>query len=526
MLPMIEKKGTHMPLQKILIVDDDPEVLSALKLNFVLKYKVFLSSDPHEALHLLKSHGPFPVIMSDLKMPRMNGLEFLEKAQEVAPGTIAILLTGQGEVNDAIRAVNSGIVFRYLCKPCNQIDIAEAIENGVEKYQERCQKQEVMNEFTKENTIAEILQDHLVFSKASLGQYIDFSVRTSSFKSISGDFYEVIPYKDECYDVIIADVMGKGLSAALAAVAVKNVIHLLVNDLALKNGCVPDISDLLHLIEMELHDDLEKANTFITLFYLRLDLKNNRMTYISRGHPGAVLLSDRLEEAKYLGSKSLPLGVMPGADHQVESVELNVGDQIILYSDGIVDTLNERGNWQPVDLIVSCLDGSEKTSDDVVEKIFARINQKPDQLDDMTLLSLKIKGVEGPMSKRMFFRKSLEEIFRLNKFLSDSVNDTSSLFKIAALEVFTNIVKHSDNQSLPVEFNIEENQEGKKMINISYEGVSFEPEKITLPDCNMQTNGFGLYLIKRICESVDYTSMEGDRNCICLTAHKEVNYDC
>lgn len=106
-------------MYQILFVDDDLRLLKSFERTLSGEFKVFLADSPTLGLSMLEGRGPFPVVVTDMKMPGMNGIEFLSRAQKISPDTVRILLTGHADQQTAIDAVNTGQVFRFLTKPCD-----------------------------------------------------------------------------------------------------------------------------------------------------------------------------------------------------------------------------------------------------------------------------------------------------------------------------------------------------------------------------------------------------------------------
>jgi two-component system, probable response regulator PhcQ len=118
----------------ILIVDDEPHVISALKRGLQEEpYRVTGSSDGAEALQLMEKQS-FKVVISDEKMPGMDGAEFLARVKERYPGTVRIMLTGHASIQATMRAVNSGEIYRFFTKPWDEIELKLAIRSALEKY--------------------------------------------------------------------------------------------------------------------------------------------------------------------------------------------------------------------------------------------------------------------------------------------------------------------------------------------------------------------------------------------------------
>src|SRR5882724_1862128 len=103
---------------KILLVDDDAKLLSSLKRNLCFDYDLTIAESGQQALDRLEAHEHFSVIVTDMRMPHMDGVQFIEKARRVAPNTVYLMLTGNQDIQTAMKAVNDGQVFRFLNKPC------------------------------------------------------------------------------------------------------------------------------------------------------------------------------------------------------------------------------------------------------------------------------------------------------------------------------------------------------------------------------------------------------------------------
>lgn len=117
----------------ILLVDDEQNILDSLsRILKPARYQVLTSNSAAEALSLLKKEkGLIDVILSDNKMPKMTGIEFLGKVKELFPDIIRIMLTGKSDVEDAKRAINEGGVYKFLTKPCEPDELKIAIRDAL-----------------------------------------------------------------------------------------------------------------------------------------------------------------------------------------------------------------------------------------------------------------------------------------------------------------------------------------------------------------------------------------------------------
>jgi response regulator RpfG family c-di-GMP phosphodiesterase len=120
--------------EAVLCVDDEPATLAAHRRFLEPHYAVETASSGAEALELMSSRGAVAVVVADLHMPEMNGVEFLARVRARHPDAVRLLLTGNADLDSAIRAVNDGHVFRFLTKPCAPMALVGAVRAGVEQY--------------------------------------------------------------------------------------------------------------------------------------------------------------------------------------------------------------------------------------------------------------------------------------------------------------------------------------------------------------------------------------------------------
>ncbi len=123
-----------MPSSKILIVDDEENILSALKRLFRREnYQIFTAESGEEGLKILDEHE-VDLIISDLKMPSMNGVEFLTKAKQKNSDALRIMLTGHADLKSVIDAIDQGEVYRFLLKPWNNDELKMTIRQALDFY--------------------------------------------------------------------------------------------------------------------------------------------------------------------------------------------------------------------------------------------------------------------------------------------------------------------------------------------------------------------------------------------------------
>lgn len=121
--------------EKVLFVDDDANILAGYQRALRKQFRIEVAVGADAGLTLIERHGPYAVVVSDMYMPGMNGVQFLAKVKEIAPDTVRIMLTGNPDLHTAVEAVHHGHIFRFLVKPCPPDSLAMALQAGIEQYQ-------------------------------------------------------------------------------------------------------------------------------------------------------------------------------------------------------------------------------------------------------------------------------------------------------------------------------------------------------------------------------------------------------
>jgi len=146
---------------KILFVDDEKDILSSMRrLLMEDRYEILTAESGIEALELLKK-GPVDLIVSDQKMPKMSGVEFLQRSKEYSPDSIRIVLTGYADVNAAIDSINKGNVYRYITKPWNNDELRSTIRNALELRRLRQENENLLQLTQKQNLELKDLNENL-----------------------------------------------------------------------------------------------------------------------------------------------------------------------------------------------------------------------------------------------------------------------------------------------------------------------------------------------------------------------------
>lgn len=181
-------------MEKILLVDDEQSVLDGFQRQLRKKYSMETAVSGREGLQKIEASGPFTVVVSDMRMPVMDGVAFLMEVRKAAPETVRIMLTGNADQQTAIEAINRGAIFRFLTKPCSHENLTGAIDAGIEQYRLITAEKELLEKTLKGsiNMLVDILSlaNPIAFSQAM--RLRKYAVQLAQKMSLFGQWqYEI-----------------------------------------------------------------------------------------------------------------------------------------------------------------------------------------------------------------------------------------------------------------------------------------------------------------------------------------------
>ncbi len=168
--------------EKVLFVDDEPAILQGYQRLFRNDFQIDIAVGANGGLINLKNSGPYAVVVSDMRMPGMNGVEFLREVKSQSPDTIRVMLTGQADLDAAIASVNEGAIFRFLTKPCDKDTLGKTLTAALVQYRLVVAERDLLEETLKGSiqVLSEVLSlvNPAAFSRAMrLRRYIGHLVK-------------------------------------------------------------------------------------------------------------------------------------------------------------------------------------------------------------------------------------------------------------------------------------------------------------------------------------------------------------
>ena len=331
---------------RILIADDQPDVLNALRL--LLKgqgYETEGVASPAELLRAVAARE-FDLLLMDLNYARdttsgREGLDLLNRLREIDDAPAIVVMTGWATVGLAVEAMQYGVA-DFVEKPWTNTRLLEILQKQIaigrerrasrrRAAQENRDHQEIAVQFHhQEQEVAEARSIQQGLLPKSIPQRPGFEISGAwqPAQSVGGDYYDVLEFDDNSLGLCIADVSGKGLPAALLMSNLQAAVRGLASPGLAPDGLCSRLNSLV------CHNT--GADRFITFFYARLDGPARLLHYANAGHNAPILLhADGSHERLQAGGGVL--GVFPRQKFASGAAQLATGDRLILYTDGVTE---------------------------------------------------------------------------------------------------------------------------------------------------------------------------------------------
>lgn len=384
---------------KILSVDDETDLELLLSQYFRRKirkgeYEFFFAHNGLEALQVLLKHPDIAIILSDINMPEMDGLTLLTKINEMRnPSLKCIMVSAYGDMDNIRQAMNNG-AFDFATKPIDLDDLQITIDKAIEQIEyvrsaqkEHAQLVDIQSDLSVAREIQHaILPRSFKLNMEDAGQ-VDIYASMLAAKDVGGDFYDFFPIDDHRIGFTIADVSGKGVPAAIFMAVSRTLIKATgLRDLP-SNECISTVNDMLCGESV--------GSMFVTVFYGIYDLKTGMIDFTNAGHnPPYILHADGTVEMLKTAC-NLVLGAVEGLPFTNESLQLNPGDAIVMYTDGVTEAENKdhaQFGEPRLETVLAGLKGAD--SKEIVDTINAKVKEFVDgapQSDDITQLVIRRK---------------------------------------------------------------------------------------------------------------------------------------
>ncbi len=374
-------------LGDILVVDDMPSNLRLLSQTLSEKgYGVRTVTSGPRALESARTSPP-DLILLDVRMPDMDGYEVCAhlKEDERTAHIPIIFISALDQVEDKVQAFQYGGV-DYITKPFQVEEVLARTETHLALRRLQVSLEKINQRLQREFTLAGAVQSSFLPSKMPEIPAWGLAGSLRSARETSGDFYDVIQLPNDQYGLLIADVVDKGVPAALLMAMSWSLIW----SYALQYPDSPE--KVFEEVNRRLLLHLGGSH-FLTCFYAVFNPDEGRLTYCNAGHPPPLHLAGTKGKVERLGLTGLPLGVLEEGRWSAKQIALKDGEALILYTDGVTDSCNAQGEFfgtGRLDALAQKLGGS--SAQEIHDKLFTSIERFVDgevQYDDTAVIVLR-----------------------------------------------------------------------------------------------------------------------------------------
>ena len=382
------KQGTY----KILVVDDEPDVeplvLQRMRRDIrSRKYEFVFAHNGVEAVKVLNKDEDIDMVISDINMPQMDGLTLLEQISEINPNIRSVIVSAYGDMKNIRTAMNRG-AFDFVTKPLDFGDLRVTIERTLrhmEEWREALSSRDKLVALQNELAVASGIQQSILPTVFPSRDDYQIYASMEPARNVGGDFFDVVRLEGNRVGLAIADVSDKGVPAAL---------FMMSSRTWMKGAAIssPEPGTVLGEVNALLHEDNE-TQMFVTVLYAVYDPETGEFTYASGGHDAPLLVHPDGSSELLPLTGGIALGIVSDLAYGQNSVVLDHGDTLVLYTDGVTEAMNGEGEQFGIERLRKVFSNrAPKDANEAAHKIFEAVNTFADgaaQSDDITCLTLR-----------------------------------------------------------------------------------------------------------------------------------------
>jgi serine phosphatase RsbU (regulator of sigma subunit)/anti-sigma regulatory factor (Ser/Thr protein kinase) len=380
----------------------------------------------------------------------------------------------------------------------------------------------------RELSIAAEIQSSLLPSRLPIVRGCELAAHLQPARRVGGDFYDVAHLRTGEPVLMLADVSGKGMPAAILTAVVHATFH----------GEAPyqrDPSQLLAEINRSIYTDLDKAQAFVTAAVARIDSDPLGIAYASAGHVEAAIWRKKKTWIEFLPATGLPLGVQRILSCRTKEIQLEPGDVLLLYSDGVTEAENSNGEVFGAQRLSDIMEAVHPASSEIqIQTILKAVETfcgKSPIRDDLTMILVRAMAVEDHLTEVVPFVISsktteispfMEWVWQELTPYSDEEQRPNLVdeFTLALTEVVTNQSEHAYENGVGLILGRLTLSKSKWQVDLYDRGVSFEPRvglEFSINPDDPPLDGYGMRIIQNALDGCTYKRLEDGRNHWTLT---------
>lgn len=534
-------------MPKILVVDDEPDVEQLIRQRFRRRirngdFECVFAANGVEALAAIQREPDIDMVLTDINMPQMDGLTLLDQLGQADPMIKAVVVSAYGDMKNIRTAMNRG-AFDFVTKPIDFTDLEVTLEKTLDHLQmirEALAARDGLVAIHRELEVAASLQQSLLPTRfpSDIGHQM-FATMIPA-KDVAGDFYDFFRLDSNHLGFAVADVSGKGMSAALFMAVSRTLLRA-----SAANGLPPGacLNRVNHLLCVD-----NDTCMFVTMFYGVLDTRSGEIIYANGGHclPYVIDAAGSVRALAMTGG--LALGVMDDLEYVEKRVTLGAGESLFLYSDGVTEAFDSDGNeFGDRRLIEVLAAGGGLDPSSLLAKVtdaVGRFAASEAQSDDITCMAIRRDPVGGGKPAavdsgaggqstpsvqgggphlELTLVNRIGEVGRLAEVLEE-FGAANGLTQKVVLEVnlvleelLTNTISYGYDDDHEHEIAIRLSlRDGTLAVEFEDDGKAFDPLTAPAPELDAAledraVGGLGVHLARSLMDNIEYTR-EGGRN--------------
>ena len=324
---------------KILVVDDEPDLEHLMRQRLrrdvrAGRFELAFAHDGVEALEVLSNDGDIDMVLSDINMPRMDGLTLLEQIPSIDPNIRSVIVSAYGDMKNIRTAMNRG-AFDFVTKPIDFADLRITIDKTrahLAALREALETRDRLVAVQNELGVARDMQQSILPTQFPKHSSYEVFGHMEAAREVGGDFFDVINLEGSRIGLAIADVSGKGVPAALFMMSSRTLLKGAAIGHPRPGDALAEVNDLLEA-------DNDSA-MFVTVFYTAYNPGSGTLTYANGGHNPPLIIHADGSSTVLDPTGGIALGVAPGMPYGQSEVQLAPGEIFVLYTDGVTEAMD------------------------------------------------------------------------------------------------------------------------------------------------------------------------------------------
>jgi len=376
--------------RKILIVDDDEINVGILKELLEEQYALATASSGQQCLEKIGRFKP-DLVLLDIVMPGMDGYETCRRIKSDPQSETAhvILVSSKISIESRLKGYEVG-TDDYITKPFDNDEILAKIKVQIRLRNAIMNLASLHAQLCEELRLAGIVQQDFLPEKLPNCDKLRWATFIAPAECVSGDIYDVKRIDEQHVGFYVADVVGHGMPAALLSIFINQAIAMYED--AQNNHCVLSPAELMKNVNLRMSAQKLSGGQFVTCCYCMININTLQLTYCRAGHPYPIFIRGQ-EQPQHLEIEGSLLGISGEAEYSQQTIQLQPGDKLLLYSDGAIPFISDSYDIAPFNFREEFLEIIGRPIVEMMDKFSVLAENKemdPSEIDDITAVGLEI----------------------------------------------------------------------------------------------------------------------------------------